>query len=134
MAIKKIIFHWTVWYLFHVNETKKQKSKKNFGIEPKFIYFKTIDLDNKFYIELTKEDTVEKIELKKKQFPVDRIKDQPKNRRRPVKIERFWKNKETFWSNEWDKKKKKSIEFIRLELNLEIRDIYVGNKSLYFWE
>ena len=30
------------------------------------------------------------------------------------------------------KKKKKSIEFIRLELNLEIRDIYVGNKSLYF--
>ena len=106
MAIKKIIFHWTVWYLFHVNKTKKQKSKKNFGIEPKFIYSKTIDLDNKFDIELTKEDTVEKIGLKKKQFLVDRIKDQPKNRRRPVKIERFWKNKETFWSNEWDKKKK----------------------------
>ena len=117
-----------------MNKTKKQKSKKNFGIEPKFIYSKTIDLDNKFDIELTKEDTVEKIELKKKQFLVDRIKDQPKNRRRPVKIERFWKNKETFWSNKWDKKKIKSIEFIRLELNLEIRDIYVGNKSLYFWE
>ena len=47
-------------------KNKKQKNKKNFRIESKLIYSKTIDLDNKFDIELTKESTVEKIKLKKK--------------------------------------------------------------------
>lgn len=61
-----------------MNKTKKQKSKKNFGIEPKFIYSKTIDLDNKFDIELTKENTVEKIELKKNNFLLTGLKINPK--------------------------------------------------------
>lgn len=40
---------------------------KNVGMEPEYIYFKTLDLDNenKFKIELAKENAVEKIKLKK---------------------------------------------------------------------
>lgn len=43
---------------------------KNVRMEPKYIYFKTLDLDNenKFNIELPKENVVEKFKLKKSSY------------------------------------------------------------------
>ena len=53
---------------------------KNVRMEPKYIYFKMLDLDNenKFNIELPKENVVEKVKLKKSSYFLMGLKINPK--------------------------------------------------------